>query len=212
MFAAVLDASRRIKLWCAHVEYLHQDLHLRKPSSLVPRLFFAVEGKNSLVNGLFRFCCKCHIGGTPIRLVHVNDVIYCNQWRQGSLSTIQETKPDGARERTRKRIPKFLLNQWCVFLSLSLAVWSSWASNVDKIVWGWQRLHLNTLRHWSLNRTEWKWNRLLFFPSPCGKIVWAWDYRPSFHFSEGLGTATLSNGLWLHNLREWILHVDYLFE
>ena len=34
------------------------------------------EGKNSLVNGLFRFCSKRHVGGASIRLLHANDVTY----------------------------------------------------------------------------------------------------------------------------------------
>ena len=39
-----------------------------------------MEGKNSLVNGLLRFCSKHHVGGTPIRLLHENEVTYCNEY------------------------------------------------------------------------------------------------------------------------------------
>ena len=39
-----------------------------------PDFFLHAEGKNSLVNGLFHFCSKFHVGGTPIRLLHVKDV------------------------------------------------------------------------------------------------------------------------------------------
>ena len=46
-----------------------------------PAYFSHAEGKNSQVNGLFCFCSKRHVGGAPIRLLHENDVTYCNEWR-----------------------------------------------------------------------------------------------------------------------------------
>lgn len=51
-----------------------------------PAYFLHMEGKNRLVNGLFCFCSKHHIGGSPIRLLHENEITYCNKWRPKGLA------------------------------------------------------------------------------------------------------------------------------
>ena len=56
--------------------YLGEIKRMRKLVSC-PAYFSHAEGKNSLVNGLFRLCSKRHVGGAPIRLLHENDVTYC---------------------------------------------------------------------------------------------------------------------------------------
>ena len=102
-----------------------------------PAYFLQAEGKNSLVNCLFRFCSKRHVGGAPIRLLHENDVTYCincDQRRLGGWSVIQETKPDRTRERTSEGIPGLPWTHGMCFWACQLEGWSSWASDVDKIV------------------------------------------------------------------------------
>ena len=103
-----------------------------------PAYFSHAEGKNSLVNGLFRFCSKYHIGGAPIRLLHENvtTAVNGNQWRLGSWSVIQETKPGGGRERTSEGMPGLSWMRGMCFWACQLAVWSPWALDVDKIVLG----------------------------------------------------------------------------
>ena len=119
------------------------------------------------------------------------------------------------------------MSMWYVFWACQLAVWSSWASDVHKVILGLSEVNrgfkfessllgirkireewslqqavslelfcsfrlcvtshntvLKTLYHQSLYHTKWKWSRLLtrlfwphnFLGSPCGKIVWEWDY------------------------------------
>ena len=45
-----------------------------------PDYFLHAEGKSSLVNYQFNFCSMHHDGGIPMRLLHANDVMYCNGW------------------------------------------------------------------------------------------------------------------------------------
>ena len=65
-----------------------------------PAYFSHAEVKNSLVNGLFRFCSKRHVGGAPIRLLHENDVTYrLNSNREGSAvkalyKRLSQTEPE----------------------------------------------------------------------------------------------------------------------
>ena len=65
-----IGTASSIKIWCSS---------RRLPQLWLvscPAYFSHAEGKNSLVNGLFRFCSKRHVGGAPIRLLHENDVTY----------------------------------------------------------------------------------------------------------------------------------------
>ena len=39
-----------------------------------------------LVNGLFCFCSKHHVGSALIRLLHENEITYCNKWRPKGLA------------------------------------------------------------------------------------------------------------------------------
>ena len=70
-------------LW-SHIFHSHSLLCIRSCATVVclpgrlqvvscPAYFSHAEGKNSLV--------KRHVGGAPIRLLHENDVTYCNEWR-----------------------------------------------------------------------------------------------------------------------------------
>ena len=69
-----------------------------------------------------------------------------DQRRLGSWNSMQETKPGRTREWTSERMPWLPWMHAVRFWVWQLAVWSSWASNVDKIVlglsWGWQRLQV----------------------------------------------------------------------
>jgi len=97
------------------------------------------EGKNSLVNGLFCFCSKHHVGGAPIRLLHQNESCTAtngDQRRLGGWSVIQETKPDRTREWTGEGMPRLPWTHGMCFWACQMAGWSSWASDVDKIVLG----------------------------------------------------------------------------
>ena len=103
-----------------------------------PVYFSHTERKNSLVNGLFCFCSKRHAGGAPIRLLHENDVTYCKNseatWLKRYTSIIQETKPDRTRERTSEGMPELPWMHGMCFWACQLAGWSSWDSDVNKIV------------------------------------------------------------------------------
>ena len=59
-----------------------------------------------------------------------------NQRSLGSWSTTQETKSDRTRERTSKRMPGLPWLRSMYFWACQLPVWSSWASDVDKIILG----------------------------------------------------------------------------
>ena len=85
-----------------------------------PDYFSHAEGKNSLANGLFNFCSKCHNGGAPIRL--------------HQLKRYQETKPGRTREQPAKECQDFCELAVCVS---ELDNWQCDVpvlSNVDKIV------------------------------------------------------------------------------
>ena len=95
---------------------------------------------------------KRHIGSALIRLLHENDIMTAmkgDQWRLGSWSVIQGTKPGGGRERTSKGMPGLSWMRGMCFWACQLAVWSTWALDVDKIVLG-----LSEVREeWSLQQT-----------------------------------------------------------
>ena len=59
-----------------------------------------------------------------------------DQWRLGSWSVIQETKPGGGRERTREGMLGLPWTHGMYFWACQLAVWNPWASDVDKTVLG----------------------------------------------------------------------------
>ena len=66
-----------------------------------------------------------------------------------------------------------LRERWSLQRAVSLELCLSFKVCVTSHNW-----FLNTLYHQYLNRTEWKWNRLItrqFFSSLCEKIVWARD-------------------------------------
>ena len=101
-----------------------------------PGYFSQTGGKNSLVNSLFRFCSKRHVSGTPIRLLHENDITYCNKWRPKTAWRLKRYTRDRIRERTSEGIPGLPWMCSMCFWACKLAEWSSQASDVDKIVLG----------------------------------------------------------------------------
>ena len=82
-----------------------------------PDYFSHAEGKNSLVNSLFNFCSVRHDRGTPIRLLHENDVTYCTKWlpkKTRRLSAMQVNKLGRTRERPAKEFQEFREQTVCV--------------------------------------------------------------------------------------------------
>jgi len=59
-----------------------------------------------------------------------------DQITPGSWSITQETKPDRTREQTSKGMPGLSWTYGMCFWACQLAVWSSWTSDLDKIVLG----------------------------------------------------------------------------
>ena len=90
-----------------------------------PGYFLHTEGKNSLVNSLFRFCSKRHVSGTPIRLLHENDVTYCNKWRPKTAWRLKRYTRDRIRERTSEGIAGLPWTCSMCFWACQLAEWSS---------------------------------------------------------------------------------------
>ena len=104
--------------------------------TLVPSLFFCMwRGKIVWSTAYSTFVPS----GTPIRLLHENYVIYCNEswpkkvrWLTILCRRLSQVEP----ENEPAKNPSTSMNARCVFLSLPTAVWSSWASDVDKTVLG----------------------------------------------------------------------------
>ena len=107
----------------------------------MPRQFSHAEGKNSLVTCLFNFVPSATMVALQsdcfIRMMSCT-ALNGNQRSLGGWSPMQATKPGRSREQPAKEFHDLciLWKDSVCFWTWKLAVWSSWASNVNKIFSG----------------------------------------------------------------------------